>query len=62
MAKVQKVFGNIIEYNGKNTKNSKNTWKLFKDFISLYRQRFAFGYPDKFPERESRIRIFAEVI
>jgi hypothetical protein len=62
VAKVQKVFGNIIGYNGKNTKNSKNTWKLFKDFISLYRQRFAFGYPGNFPERASRIRIFAEVI
>ena len=43
-------------------KKSQNTWKLFKDFISLYRQRFAFGYPGKFPERASRIRIFAEVI
>jgi hypothetical protein len=62
VAKVQKVFGNIIGYNGKKYKNSKNTWKLFKDFISLYRQRFAFGYPGKFPERASRIRIFAEVI
>jgi len=44
IAKVQKVFGNIIGYNGKNTKNSKNIWNLLKDFISLHRQKFAFDY------------------